>query len=636
MSDVVEKSNQNIETKIHFFIDYWRDFTHQNSIEIELTHSIIYNPKELIQEFIEEIERKNLSNKDNKKFFVESLGKFSNLDIDAISFAKPTLSLILEVQKNSSDYSYLLHLLKMAYLKFDNFILGKKAINELSKILTDESDLNIDKIKHLTNIIIFELIDKKYSFKTIIKIIAYIFSYYQLLDNDYIHTDFPHKIECSNWDKTSTEYSNYKKELIEYIDSLSYKDRLLSLTSYLDKEEENLRFVFQVKGLRGDDVNITIGNVQIYNPKTVRLFLNPDEHFNEFFEKGIKDNIFYCNGAVSLNVLDREYAGQEALQILENTLDLISSRYTNYKVPITINKFRYYVIDENGKNLGRNISSTWELLKYQDSIELDNSKYDKDIYSKVLSKSKVLEIDKKILESMHWKRKAIESNENNEKILWHWVALENLYEKKNSTEKTPKIIFDVVSKLLAKKYMLGFARKHYHKLEEITSTEAPLYHHRLELKLPIQLKNDAGLNTQEGDTIYLKNFIDNLDNIKVHLENSTLLYSQLEYLKEIFTDKKKCLDLLSIFEKIFFEKLVYIYRMRNKVVHNAYNDNSSLSEFYVDFITLVSAISINTFIHKRGSLNLESNNEIINNIIYDYDEFKLELKEKGTSILLGK
>ncbi|BFU79000.1 hypothetical protein ALC152_22150 [Arcobacter sp. 15-2] len=627
MSNELEEANKVIESKIQFFIDYWRDFTHQDSIEKELTHSIIYNPKELIQEFIEEIERKNLSNKDNKKFFVESLGKFSNLDVDGISFIKPTLSLILEAQKNTSDYSYLLHLLKMAYLKFDNFVLGKEAIKELSKILTDESNLNIDKIKCLTNIIIFELIHKKYSFKTIIQIISHIFSNYQIIDkDDYIHTNFPHKIECSNWNRTSTEY----------IDSLSYKDRLLSLTNYLDKEEENLKFVFQIKGLRGDDVNITIGNVQIYNPKTVRLFLNPDEHFNEFFETEIKDNIYYCNGSVTLNVLDREYAEQEALQTLENTLDLIASRHTNYKVPIIINKFQYYVIDENGKNLGGNFSSTWELLKYQDSIELDNSKYDKEIYSKVVSKDDILEIDKKIIESMHWKRKAIESNENNEKILWHWVALENLYEKKNSSEKTPKIIFDVVSKLLAKTYILDFAWKHYHKLKEITSARAPFYHHRLELKLPIKLKNDAGFNTQEGDTIYLKNFISNLDNIKEHLKDNSLLYSQLEYLKGIFTDKKKCLDLLSVFEKIFFEKLVYIYRMRNNIVHNAHNDSSPLSTFYVDFITLVSAISINTFIHKRGSLNLESNNEIINNIIYDYDEFKLELKEKGTSILLGK
>lgn len=58
-------------------------------------------------------------------------------------------------------------------------------------------------------------------------------------------------------------------------------------------------------------------------------------------------------------------------------------------------------------------------------------------------------------------------------------------------------------------------------------------------------------------------------------------------------------------------------------------------DFYVDFVTKVSAISVNEFIHKREPLDLQSNDDIINNIIYEYDKFKLELKDKGTDILLN-
>ena len=57
MSGVVQVSNNLTETKIEYFIDYWRDLTHENqSIESDLIHSILYNPKELIKEFIEEKE----------------------------------------------------------------------------------------------------------------------------------------------------------------------------------------------------------------------------------------------------------------------------------------------------------------------------------------------------------------------------------------------------------------------------------------------------------------------------------------------------------------------------------------------------------------------------------------------------
>lgn len=622
--------------KIQYFVDYWKDLTHPNdSIEIELVHSIIYNPKELIKEFIDEIERKNLSNKDNKKFFIDSLGKFANLELEALSFIKPILKLILKEQ--NSDYSYLLHLLKMAQLKLDNFILGKEAIKELAEILINDSTINTSKIKHLVNLIIFELIHKKYSQKTITQIINNIFSNYQVVSEHQIHTKFPHNIECKNWDQTSPEYNEYKHTLTNFIDNLTEKDRVLALHHYLNIEGEKLRFVFQIKGLKGDNVNITIGNVQIYNPKSIQLFKGTTEYSDELFVKKIEDNIYYCNGAVTLDVFDTEYAKQEALQILENTLDLVASRYTYYPVSITINKFKYYIIDMEGHNRGSGSTNTWEFLTYKDSLELDNSKYDNPIYAQQIAKNKILEVDKKILESMHWKRKAIESNENNEKILWHWVALENLFERKNSSEKTPNVIFEVVSKLLTKKYMYSFAWKHFHKLKEKTDDEylINMINKDLQLKLPNDLKNDIGLNAEDGEQIYLIKLIDNIENIQTHLNSNSLFYEQLQYLREIFTDKKRCLELIDKFEKIFFEKLVYVYRVRNKIVHNAHSESSPIIDYYVDFIILVSAISINSFIKIRAELSLETNTEVINNIIYEYDKFKLELQEKGTNILLN-
>lgn len=621
--------------KIKYFIDYWKDLTcKNNSIESEFVHSIIYNPKELIKEFIDEIERKNLSNKDNKKFFVDSLGKFANLDLKALSFIKPTLKLILKEQ--NSDHSYLLHLLKMALLKLDDFTLGKEAVTELAEVLTDNSTISTVKIKDLVNLIIFELIHKKYSKKTIIKIIDYIFSNYQVLPENSIYTNFPHKIKCNNWNTTSSEYKEYKNTVKVCIENLTDKNRILSLNNYFDEEAEHLRFVFQIKGLKGDSANITMGNVQIYNPKTTKLFNNSTENSNELFDEEIEDNIYYCNGAVTLYVMDTEYSKQEALQMLENALDLIASREIDYKVPIVINKYKYYIIDMDGNNRGMGSTNTWEYLTYQDSLELDNSKYDNPVYSKQIIKNKILDVDKKIIESMHWKRKAVESNENNEKILWYWVALENLFERKNSSEKTPNVIFKVVSKLLAKKHMYSFAWKHFEKLQNKTDNN-PLkivFSKEMQLQLPTTLKNNIGLNAKKGEQIYLINLINNIDSLISYLEVDSLFYEQLKYLNKIFTDKKQCLELINKFEEIFFEKLVYVYRVRNKIVHNAHSETSPIIDYYVDFMSLVSVISINSFIQIRAEVLLETNVEIINHIIYEYDEFKLELNEKGTEILL--
>lgn len=79
---------------------------------------------------------------------------------------------------------------------------------------------------------------------------------------------------------------------------------------------------------------------------------------------------------------------------------------------------------------------------------------------------------------------------------------------------------------------------------------------------------------------------------------------------------------------------VYVYRIRNKIVHDAHHETSPILKNYVDFVTMLSAISIDTFIDKRATFNLQNNNDIINNILYDYDKFKLELNTNGTNILL--
>jgi len=634
MDTEIVKIDLNSEIKAQYFIDYWRDLTSQNSsIELELNHSILYNPKTLFNELIDEIERKNLSNKDNKDFFKNTINQFASLDLEAINFLKPTLKLIQkQINSKQDDYTYLSHLLKMAQLELQSFKLGIEAIRELATLLSDESEINQSKIKQLSNLIIFELSYKKYSKKTIVTIINNIFSTYQNISKDTLHTSYPHNIECSNYDRTSDEYKAYKKKLIEHIDNLTLKERILSLENYFSNEGEEYRFVFQIKGLKGDDVNINLGNIQIYNPKSLKLFNNPTESFNELFDYSGADNIFYCNGAVTINIIDTEYAKQEAIEMLEDILDVIALKYTNYKIPISINTSKYYIIDVNGDNKGSGSTNTWEVLRYQDTLEIKNNGYDflYKYYQNNIYIENILEIDNKILKSIHWKRKAIESNDKNEKILWHWIALENIFERKNFN--TPKIFFKVVSKLLAKKQMYDFAWKHFHKLDDMSDKMALLRHNRIELNLPVELKNKIGLG-YEG-TIHLKNFTDNLLDVMSHIDNNSLFYSQLEYLNSVFTKKNECIKLLELFESIIFEKLVYIYRVRNQIVHNAKAEKNPAIALYSDFITQISAISIMEFIHIRDTLNLKTNTEIINNIIYEYDKFKLDLNENGTGILL--
>ncbi|MEM8718544.1 MAG: hypothetical protein AAGE84_04450 [Cyanobacteria bacterium P01_G01_bin.39] len=68
-----------------------------------------------------------------------------------------------------------------------------------------------------------------------------------------------------------------------------------------------------------------------------------------------------------------------------------------------------------------------------------------------------LEIDNQILESLHWKRRAFNSSDINEKILWSWVGIENIFED-------TKLIFDIIPKFQATINLYQFTWKHFRKL----------------------------------------------------------------------------------------------------------------------------------------------------------------------------
>lgn len=606
-----------IKKKIKYFGDYWDDLTRaDNSIEHQLMHAILYDPKEFFKEFLHEIKLNKLSKSRNKKLFFDKTKQFSKLDLD---FLKPALTLIQQ-QFSEKNYDYLSHLIDRILIDLSDFKLGNEVIDKLIIILTDNSDMDKKKIKDFTNLILVEFSYKKYSKKTISKIIYNIFSDYKEIGN-IIYCDFPHNITIK--DHFSSEYTTFKNKLKTYIDNLTTKDRLLALKNYLNKKPKKLRYIFQIQGLVGDDANIKIGSVQIYNPKTTKLIKkqnNNSAYINEMFGVNNDYNPICCNGAVEVDVIDPEYAKQEALQILDKVTDVVVSLYLYYNTPIVINKFQYLVITNKGENIGRGTGNN-PLIP---SIEIENKKYNEVVkfYSNKILQKNIPLIDRNIVNSIYWKRKAIEVVDDNQKILFHWIALENILSNTDN-------IFRIVPKLLAKVELYGFAWTHFKILKNLIG-ETPFFPKIV--NLPQQLIISIGLNT---NTIHIKKFINQIDKINKHIDKNSLFYDELNYLKSIFTDTDKCIELLDSFEKNISEKLIYVYRIRNKIAHNAYNEVTPLIATYANFISEVSSASISAFEGKRDKLQLDTTDKIVNDLIYEYEKFKMRLKEKGANILLG-
>lgn len=113
-------------------------------------------------------------------------------------------------------------------------------------------------------------------------------------------------------------------------------------------------------------------------------------------------------------------------------------------------------------------------------------------------------------------------------------------------------------------------------------------------------------------------------------------YEKLDFLSKLFSNSNYCIELLENFELMAREKLFFIYRIRNKIVHDANSKKTATSNYYLNFIRQASLDILFEFIRKRNNLNLKSANDIFNEIVYDFDTLKIDIKENGAGILLYK
>lgn len=59
-----------------------------------------------------------------------------------------------------------------------------------------------------------------------------------------------------------------------------------------------------------------------------------------------------------------------------------------------------------------------------------------------------------------------------------------------------------------------------------------------------------------------------------------------------------------------------------------------MTNYYADFGAMASALSINRFISCISKHSLNTTNEVVNHIHYDFDKLLLDLKREGSKTLL--
>ena len=578
----------NVEGKKIFWIELWDDLMN-NFLKTSFGLNL-YNPHILIDDIITEIEENGLKNNNNNKFFYSKLSEYIKTDL---IIKKKLISefKILRKNFNTKRIGLILESCKDIQEQFRKGLYFDSLLELIIETLTIDEEISDDfvsTINYLTQGIIVELIKKSYVIEDIKTFLKNIFDDYSFARDDRLHTNFPHNIDSKQYNNTNGDFDRerYNKDVIEYFQNLTIVDRILKLSYYYYKTKEKAFYIFVVEGFKGN-IEVSVGDVTFYSLNKKRFVT--ESHRKIDFEELQRHQVKYkfIQAAVSVNLLMPKSSKSEAITKLENSLDLISC-YFNMKTDLYLNSSNFIIVNEEGRwiHSSRGSDKRDSFMKYHDSLNLndiDDSLKELHKYSFLWSDSnRQNKTISKITNALHWYRKAEHSIKQEDKMLNFWIALENLFNletdiKQDVLNDPNKSKFHLIQEILSSTqifiFIYEFGWELYHYYSSIIGN--PFSDNSL---LPEELIQKAQLKPKVGENVHLKNFIDNLNEIKKYEKNILILEKIMEV--HSFYEDSNC-------TKIFIDKqirqvkddVLMIYRFRNLIVHNAYFDNTLLPYF---------------------------------------------------------
>lgn len=577
----------NSEERIEFWKELWTDLI-SNFLKRPAFGLKLYNPHILVEDIISEIEDNSFKNLDNKNYFYAQLNYYLEND-PAIKACLHSKFQIARRNFEPNKSNYLLEILKDVKTSFSSGFYFEKSLDLLIEILLNEEIITkefIDECRYLSQVIIIEFMKRKYTLEDIKDFTKHIFENYKYEDDGRLVTSYPHNLSYTDYERIDNKTNpQFYTDVKEIIDNLTISKRLKALSTLYNKKAEKVHYIFVVEGLKGS-VNIEIAGITFYSldqNRFTKIFDNK-EFDEENLQMNKEDDFEFLQAAVEVDYLTSKSSLLQAINKLENALDLISCYY-NTKTPLELDISRYIVVKDN--KLIHWSSGTDKRARFQkhiDSLDIQdfNSNFeilmDKDILWKNFTDKSVL----KIRNAIHWHRKAQESKKDEDKLLHYWISIENLFTETNLAEilkknKTGKI--HIIQEVISSNQILPFIFGYGWDLYWHYDNKSHKLHHSQKMIIPDELIEKANFNRKTGEKIYLKKFIDCLDEIEPY-ETNPFFVEQLRQVKEFYKNPKIAKEIIDKQIEQIQTDLLMIYRFRNLIVHNAHFDNTLL-KYYV-------------------------------------------------------
>ena len=581
-----------VNEKIRYWVDLWESLIDRLS---DPSFGLVFmNSHLLVRHLIDEIVFNNFQNADNRAFFQRQLDLFLQTDPATKKLFSTDMALIRR-EFGGTRFEYLLQLCRTVDHAYSHSPYLDELYSSLRTVFSSPTWQAGDDaaIRILCQCMIVELNLKGYSLETIKQLPQSIFD--KTTGVTFL-TRFPSSVKEEDFIRDGTlDVVGYRAAIQAEVDGMTIDSRLEAFRRFFHPEAQESYLIFQVEGLKGDTLDITIDNVNLYSPKAKRYIKNsPGANSasvlnDELF--GLSEQACFANAAVRMQQFDAPAAVKEAAETIEKTLDLLRTFVTS-DLPFKLMTNSYIKVSPDGEYWGggvRNKGSDDQAYRHFRSVDL--SEMGKSAFGEEFLRSAGQHLFKmrhsdseglRLAHSLHWYRKAEESQTSEDRLLGYWIVLENIVSVERSgrnvilPEKQKETKFSLIQELVPALdtclYVVGAARRIHRHLFWLLSCST---NGRPHLTLPQEFLSKSLLSVPPNASIDLPTFVNQLTAVADVIDRKVVKDEVLS-VQKLLTDVSSAKDEIASRVKATKDELLMLYRLRNRIVHNAHYDNALL------------------------------------------------------------
>ncbi len=644
-----------INNKIKYWVDLWEDLI--ENFDNDSYGLNLVNPNLLLMDIIDEIRFNRLRNSGNKNFFITKMGKMLSSDPIIKNFFKSDFTLIIKELQLNHPPEYILQLCEDISELFKENLYFNQSCYFLKDLLINSTWNQEDEenISLISQNLIVEFILIGYSLNTVKNLPSNLFDKYTTIgdeDDELLITKFPLNLNSEDF-QAGEDFNkkDYNEAIKHEIKSLSISDRIERLKFYYDEQPSEGYAILKVEGLKGN-VDLKVGNVNFYKPK-IENYVDKTEtndfNVNKLKYFGNENNSSFINAAVKIKYRDLESAKLLAVESIDKLLDILRC-HIHSEVPLKINSDELIIVDENGKEFGTSYDSkNMPHIKNINSYNLEKFKVifsDDDEYftniKQMLSDNKTKKsfLADKLVNSLHWYRKAFESNNLEDKLLNYWIIIENLVTldsqignlvlPSNKNENKFSLVEELIPPIELIDFIGRISKDLYFYLHDlISSSQSDSEETRYLLELPKENIEACFLQPHiDVIKVDMKKFIKNIPPL-INLVPNKIIKDKIVFADKFYSDNEFAYH--EIIERLEQTKhdLLLIYRYRNLIVHNARFD-STILPYYIEKAERFAGNILRTILYEFVMDNTKTHKKILLSKKVKMERMMVKLKNNET------